>query len=114
MLALVPDLLFLSPFAAFLIRITVSALLLIAAYRHRTDATLSIRLLAGTQAIVGVLLLLGVYTQACALFALVLALTSLITPNRRIFPKSTLALGAVMATTLLITGAGPFAFDLPL
>lgn len=114
MLSLFPDLLFLSPLAAFLIRISVGILLIYAAYAHRTDSSVAIRILAGVQAIAGVLLLVGAYTQAVALFALVLGVISLSTANRRIYPLSTLALGAVMAATLLFTGPGPFAFDLPL
>ncbi len=114
MLSLFPDLLFLSPLAAFLIRISVGLLLMYAAYVHRSDSSIAIRVLAGVQIIAGVLLVLGAYTQAVALFALACALVSLATTNRRVYPMSTLALGAVMAFTLLITGPGPFAFDLPL
>lgn len=114
MLSLFPELLFLSPFAAFLIRISVGALLGYAAYRHFSDTALSIRILAGVQAIAAALMIVGAHTQAVAIFALLLALTSLATENRRIYPKTTLALAAVMAFTLTITGPGPFAFDLPL
>jgi hypothetical protein len=114
MLSLFPDLLFLSPLAAFLIRVSVGILLIYAAYEYRTDSSIAIRVLAGVQTIAGVLLLVGAYTQAVALFTFVLAVISLVTRNRRIYSLSTLALAAVMAATLLITGPGPFAFDLPL
>ncbi|MFZ2886756.1 MAG: hypothetical protein WA021_02975 [Minisyncoccia bacterium] len=114
MLSLFPELLYLSPMAAFLIRIAVGLLLAYAAYRHMSDTALWVRILAGVQAISAVLLFVGAYTQAIALFAFVLAILSLATTNRRIYPVSTLLLGAVLAFTLILTGPGPFAFDLPL
>ncbi len=114
MLSLFPELLFLSPFAAFLIRISVALLLAYAATKHITDQPLAIKGIAVIQFVTAVLILTGTYTQAAALIALLFAIISLVTPRYRIYPRSTLALGTVMAFTLLITGPGPFAFDLPL
>lgn len=114
MLSLFPELLFLAPLAAFLIRVTVGILLAYAAFRHLSDSLLMMRIVGGVQAILATLLILGTYTQAAALIALIFALISLTTSKHRVYPRSTLALAAIMAFTLLITGAGPFAFDLPL
>jgi len=114
MLSLFPELLFLSPFAAFLIRVSIACLLAYAASKHITDSSNTVRAIAVVQGILAILLLVGAYTQVAALIAFLFALISLFTPRWRVYPKSTLALAAAMSFTLLLTGAGPFAFDLPL
>jgi hypothetical protein len=115
MLSLFPGLLFLSPFAAFLIRVALAATLGASAYRHFClRANVYLLALTALEIVFGGMLLVGFYTQAIALTALVLFLTSLIVPPVRTLPRSTLALAAVMCLTLLLTGPGPFAVDLPL
>lgn len=63
----------------------------------------------------GALLFIGLYTQIAAL--IVMALTSLgILRNKTVpeYPRTTLVLMGAVALSLFITGAGPFAFDLPI
>lgn len=115
MLSLFPGLLFLSPFAAFLIRVALAATLGVSAYRHFCRrAVLYLLSITALEIIFGGMLLVGFYTQAIALAALVLFLTTIFMPPVRTLPRSTLALAAVMCVTLLLTGPGPFAVDLPL
>lgn len=115
MLSLFPGLLFLSPFAAFLIRVAVAATLGISAYRHFCRrADIYLLLLTALEIVFGGMLLVGFYTQAIALTALVLFVATICMPPVRTLPRSTLALAAVMCLTLLLTGPGPFAVDLPL
>ncbi len=114
MLSLFPELLFLAPFSAFLIRVAVAVVLaMIAQRRIRSGESYSVSL-GAVEAVLALMLLIGLYTQAAALTALVLAIVSLFYPAIRTAPRSTLALMAVMLLTLLLTGPGPFAFDLPL
>lgn len=114
MLSLFPELLFLAPFSAFLIRISVAVVLaMIAQQRIKRGDSYSVAL-GAVEAVLAIMLFVGVYTQAAALTVLVLALVSLFSPTIRTAPRSTLSLIAIMCVTLLLSGSGPFAFDLPL
>lgn len=114
MLSLFPELLFLSPFAALFIRIAIAITLGYVSYDHIQRGGSYFLSLGILEAALVLMLFTGFYTQAAALTALVLAIAMLFMPNVRTFPQSTLALIAVMCATLLLTGAGPLAFDLPL
>ncbi|MCE9541666.1 hypothetical protein K8R03_03895 [Candidatus Kaiserbacteria bacterium] len=114
MLSLFPQLLFLAPFSALIIRLALFAFLAYTAWKHvsRRDSFL------GTWSIVeiGVAAALGIglWVQVAALAALVLVLLALFVPSMRILPSSTLLLMCVLSLSLFVTGAGAFAFDLPL
>lgn len=114
MLSLFPELLFLAPLAAFLIRITVGFSLGLIAYRHVTVAKNHFRALGIIEGVLAVLCIAGAYTQAAALAGAIVFATILSVPAYRALPRSTLALLLVMSLSLILTGAGPFAFDLPL
>lgn len=114
MLSLFPELLFLAPLAAFVIRVTVGLMLGFAAYRHVIIPQTNLRIFGIVEGVVAVLLMAGAYTQAAALVSAILIAIALFVPVYRTFPRSTLALLIVMSLSLVITGAGPFAFDLPL
>jgi hypothetical protein len=114
MLSLFPELLFLSPFAAFLIRVAIAITLAYVSYEHIVRGGSYFLSLGVLEAALALMLLTGFYTQAAALTALFLTIAMLFMPTVRTLPQSTLALIAVMCATLLLTGAGPLAFDLPL
>lgn len=113
MLNLFPSLLFLSLFAPLLIRLSLSAVLVRAAYHHARLGYVG-KGMAAIEIPVAVLLFFGTYTQGVALVGLLVTLAGFALPGTRVLPRSTLFLMSVMYLTLLITGAGVFAFDLPL
>lgn len=122
MLSLFPELLFLSPLAAFLIRISVAimcALALYYQYQKRAELSPTLAMISfPVHALLAVFLAIGLYTQAAALVAALSALVGIFPPAIVrpfiVFPKSAIALFIIMAFTLVLTGPGPFAFDLPL
>lgn len=114
MLSLFPELLFLSPFAAFFIRLSLAAVFALSAYRRLQGASSLIKTFGAIDAIIALMLLVGFYTQIAAIAAFVCLAYWLIKPDVRPFPTSAIVLALVMALTLLLTGPGPFAFDLPL
>jgi uncharacterized membrane protein YphA (DoxX/SURF4 family) len=113
MLSIFPELLFLSPLAALLIRVSVAIVFALSASRHIRNAPTRTRILGAIEAVVAILLFFGVYTQVAALVAIALIVAYFFMLERP-FPKSTLVLLAVMSMSLVVTGAGPYAFDLPL
>ncbi len=67
--------------------------------------------------IAGVFLLIGLYTQIFALIIAILMCASIFDKRARLtneIARAELTLLLVIALSLLLTGAGPFAFDLPL
>jgi uncharacterized membrane protein YphA (DoxX/SURF4 family) len=115
---LFPELLFLGPFfAPALIRIALACIFLFFAWswykEKRSDASSRIRLVLFTLS--GVLLFLGFATQLAALLAFLLAIDAFFfkTDRKPLIPKLALILIAVMALSLIVTGAGAFAIDLP-
>jgi membrane protein required for beta-lactamase induction len=114
MLSLFPELLFLSPFAALLIRISISFGLLAICREHILRRTSYFLWLGILEAVFAVALFIGLYTQAIALAVTTLFVAMLLMPSIRAMPLSTIALLIVMCITLLVTGPGPFAMDLPL
>lgn len=114
MLSLFPQLLFLSPFAAFFIRLALAVFFGYSAYTRFPRASTVLKVFGAIDAIIALMLLVGFYTQLAALVAVLCTLSWLARPDWNPYPKSTIALAFVMALSLLVLGAGPFAFDLPL
>jgi hypothetical protein len=119
MLSLFPELFFLAPFSAFLIRLALSAVLLLAATYHWSYADgkapgISTRFLGLFEGAMALLFIVGMYTQGAALAVFAITLLWLFSRPLRPFAKSTLFLVLALCISLLITGAGAFAFDLPL
>ncbi len=114
MLSLFPQLLFLSPFAAFLIRLALAVLFSYSAYMRIPHAQTLIKVFGIIDALIALALLVGFSTQLAALFGTICTAAWLIKSDWNPYPKSTAALALVMCLSLLIMGAGPFAFDLPL
>lgn len=135
MLSLFPQLLFLSALAPTLLRVAAGVYLLLLAYRTASARerfaslqypiignpptwliTCAAILLAG----ISISLVVGFWTQAAALLGALSALKLLILPQRMLSPiatytqRSTMMLLLALCLSLVITGAGAFAFDLPL
>ena len=113
MLSLLPQVLFLTPLAIAVIRITLGVLFLYAAWRQFPEKDVLTRIFAALEVVIAIALIVGFWTQAAALAALIVLLVWLFSP-KRIYPVSTLLLALVMALSLVVTGPGAFAFDLPL
>lgn len=114
MLSLFPQLLFLSPFAAFLIRLALAVFFAYSAWKRFPNENTLLKIFGGVDAIIALALLIGFYTQLAALVGLVCTIAWLIKADWNPYPKSTAALALIMCLCLLVLGAGPFAFDLPL
>jgi len=113
MLSIFPDLLFLSPFAALLIRVTAAIAF---GYTGRIHITQRGPLLVFGifEAAAAMMLLIGLYTQAAALLGIVIFVVHAFKPSFRALPMSAVLLLIVMCLSLLVTGPGPFSFDFPL
>ncbi len=127
-----PDLLILNFFAPTIVRVAVAALFLYATYwswQHReTIAHTSFPIVGRGEwvawlavlfhLVVGASLVFGYYTQVGALLGLLGALKGLILGARYkqifIFSRTTYVLLAAICLSLLLSGAGAFAFDIPL
>ncbi len=114
MLSLFPEILFLAPLGAFLIRIAAAFTLAYIAYRHAYAPDALSRTGAVIEAGAAVLLLLGVFTQAGALLGIGIVLAHVGLRSLRVLPMSTMLLLLALCLSALVTGAGAFAFDLPL
>lgn len=111
MLNVFPELLFLAPLAALVIRAAVAVAFALATWnRFRTGAFI----LGGIEALTAAALAFGFYTQIAAIVGFFLVLGWLFRRDLSPYPFSTIVLLGVMCATLLVTGSGPFAFDLPL
>ena len=111
-----PELLFLAPLSALLIRASVAAVFAIAAYTHsrNTPSSFTYTFIV-LEALAVLSLAAGVYAQVGALLGVLLAGTWLaIGRPLRPYPLSTTLLVLVMCLSILVTGPGAFAFDLPL
>ncbi|MDO8521865.1 MAG: hypothetical protein Q7S08_01090 [bacterium] len=114
MLSVFPDILFLAPFSYFLIRIALALVLIFAVRRHWSRTEMTFRGLAMIEVITAISIGAGAWTQLGALVGVLIALFWLVRPWAR--PVSFIAtlLTLVLCLSLIITGAGPLAFDLPL
>lgn len=120
MLSLFPNLFQYELVAPFLIRITLGAIFLHWAYREMKNSTpgSSKKLIAILEAVAGVLLIIGLWTQGAALF---LGLDLLVRLYGKLTKRSLLTDGVnyylillILSIALLVMHAGMWAFDLPL
>jgi uncharacterized membrane protein YphA (DoxX/SURF4 family) len=128
-----PELLYLSPFfAPLILRVTIGLLFLYSGYIQwqRRDSISKMRfpvvgggiwvswLLITFHALFGFLLIVGLYTQVAALFGILGGIKGLILKHRYPelipIPRSAILLSLAMLVSILLTGAGAFAFDIPL
>lgn len=113
MLALFPQILFLAPISATVIRFALACVLAVSAWKSWGRFSGMTRALAVVEAALAAMLVLGAWTQAVALAATIL-LVSALSLRSRALPTSTVLLSIVLALSLVVTGAGVFAIDLPL
>ena len=107
MLSIFPELLFLAPLSALVIRATVAAMFALATYAHVRGATLFIYIMAALEAIATLSLAFGYYAQAGALLAALLATAwALLGRPARPYPLTTTLLLIIMCLSLLVTGPG--------
>lgn len=111
---------FLAPLAYFLLRVVLGFLILRLAKRSLKNdlKTKTSNVVAGMELGIGAMLILGIYTQIAALITVLLTIPAVIQPHSplRVFQtnRNTTLLMCVIAISLFITGAGAFAFDLPI
>ncbi len=108
---------FLTPLTFLLLRVVLGVIFILAGYRmlisEQGNAFQKVFgvLLMGT----GTLFTLGLYTQIAAIVGAILTVSGLVWPH--IFEKTSrmsLLFMFIISISLFITGAGPFAFDLPI
>ena len=114
MLSLFPQILFLSPLAPFAIRVVLALFAASAAWRHLSSTDPLLKGISVLEIALAAALLSGAWTQAGALAGFGFTALGLAFPRIRAYPISTTLLSLVMLATLIVTGAGAFAFDLPL
>lgn len=114
MLALLPQILFLGAFAATLIRVVVALMMAYDAWQNIARPSLLQRGFAMIEIVLAAMLFVGAWTQAVAIVTAALLAISLFSSQFRVWPRSTVALLLVMTLTLIVTGPGALAFDLPL
>jgi len=114
MLSVFPELLWLAPLSAFLIRVAVGIVLGYSALQHFKTSETTSRPFAIAEGTTAIGLILGLYTQPVAILGVLIAGAWIVLPRLRTVALGTALLSLVLCVTLLITGAGPFAFDLPL
>lgn len=114
MLSLFPEILFLAPFSALLLRLTLAIILAYAAWQHVAVRDITVRSFSFVEVVLAAVLFIGAWTQAAALLAFVFLALHLMIPRLRVYASGTIALALVMCASLLVTGAGALAFDLPL
>lgn len=114
MLSLFPEILFLAPFSAFVIRVAVALMFANVAWTRLGSADRALKTFAYIDVLISLSLLLGLYTQLAALIGLLCTAAWLLVPKWCPLPRSTVVLLLVMCLSLLVTGPGPFGFDLPL
>ena len=115
MLNVFPELLFLAPLAALLIRAASASLFILAGIAHwkYSDSTVG-KAFAVVETAVAIALAVGFYTQVAALVAVCVIVAWLFMKDVRPLPMSTMLLLLVTSASLILTGSGPISFDLPL
>lgn len=108
MLSLFPELLFLAPFSALLIRLAAAAVVGYIAIQHIQVSGKSLRAVGVVEGVCAILFFLGLYTQAASLLGIMIGGIHVLNPRVRILPMSTMLLFLIMSLSLLVTGAGPF------
>ena len=131
MLNVFPSLLVYSFFAPTILRVVAAAIILTMAHIHRVRrdeiiklftpilgnlATYILWVVVAVEAAVGFGLFIGLYTQVAALIGIILAIRSLVARPQALSPfdRTTDWLLLAVCVSLVFTGAGALAFDIPL
>lgn len=111
-----PDLLIFSFFAAFLLRLALGVYVLSLGIGTKKEAAQGKPIFRTIFTLAGISLIIGLYLQISALVVAILFSAALFWKKTSIAPEASqkeLCLLIVIALSLLLTGAGPLAFDLP-
>ena len=114
MLSVFPSILFLAPFSALLIRIALALFFVHAGWNHLARENKGIRALSVLEFATAISVASGAWTQVGALAGIVITILWLSVPSTRVASKIATLLALVMCVSLLVTGGGVLAFDLPL
>ena len=120
MLSLFPDLFTYSFFAPLLLRLVLGLSFIYFGYHLLRQALgVGYKIIGLMELIAGAMILVGVWTQAAVLVLIILMLLNLFGWLKSLLPVTQPALAYQLLTlaallSLLLTGAGAFAFDLPL
>lgn len=114
MLSLFPDILFLAPFSALLLRISLGFVIGYVGWTHFSHEDNVVRVFGILESAVALTLIAGVWTQGASLAALAIILLYFSVPRFRTVALGTALLSLAISLSLLVTGAGAMAFDLPL
>lgn len=114
MLSIFPSILFLAPFSALLIRIALAFVLANAAWKHSYETGNMARGLAALEAITAAVVVVGASTQVAAIVGAIIIGAWLYFPSLRPVAYGTALLSLVLCLSLIVTGAGALAVDLPL
>lgn len=128
-----PELFFLQPVAPLIIRVVIGIFLIyigyLTAFVRREDLQKKFHIekyplpnfipwkLGIAEILVGIFLVIGLYTQIVAIVAAYIFLNLAVLDNPKTgiigYPKGTYLLSALIVLTLVLSGAGSMAFDLP-
>lgn len=114
MLSLFPEILFLAPLSAFLLRIALACVLGYAAWKHFPHEDSLIRIFSVLEIAIAAILIAGIWTQGAALASLATITIHFAIPRLRTVSLGTALLSLVISLSLIVTGAGALAIDLPL
>ena len=114
MLSIFPELLFLAPFSALLIRVALALVFGYCAWRHIANADNSVRAFGAAEGAMAVTLFLGAWTQPAAIVSMFIIGSWFALPRLRAVALGPALLSFMLGLSLVIMGAGPLAFDLPL
>ena len=114
MLSVFPNILFLAPFSAFLIRVALALIFVFAASKHWYRAGIISKTFASVELAAAISIGAGALAQAGALAGAIIVIYWLARPAIRPVSFIAILLSLVLSVSLLLTGAGPFAFDFPL
>lgn len=115
MFSIFPEILFLAPLGAVLIRAAAAAVFALSAYTHlREGRTMLWYIFGALEVAVTLSLALGFGAQMGAILGIAVAALWLYLPHTKTASTSTTLLVVAMCVSILFTGPGAFAFDLPL
>lgn len=114
MLSVFPEILFLSPLAPLLLRASLGALFALAAWKHAQYPGIASRALGTIELALAIALVAGAWTQPAAILGSAVILVWLFRKESRVYEASAIMLALAISLSLVVTGPGAFAFDLPL
>ena len=114
MLSVLPGILFLAPFSATLLRVSIAITFGFAAWGHSSRPFVFARILAAVEIATAAVIAAGAWTQVGAIAGVLVIGAWVFLPALRPVALGTSLLALFMCLSLILTGAGAIAFDLPL